>query len=185
MTQSNQEFFGSIYNELAKITKETKSTIKLSEFKKFEVLFRKTDEPVPSRGSARFQEFQALSEEYSKRVNIWDNVHVIDDITGEVIVTLPPMYKQPNILTPKEVMKNANFAQESNHDFPGASDRAHLKLQASFVSSQNLDPVALQKTRKIIGKMSEEAMNKVGGNATTKVENTKSDGDINLEFELD
>lgn len=155
---SDAELFDSLLHELDTVTKNTMSSITVSEFKKFIPLFKKLEGPIPINGSPEFIKYQQLSMEYSQRVNLYGTVNIIDDTTKEIIAILPPMYKPTNLLSSTEVKKNADFVNLSTHDFPGVADKAHMQLQASFIQSQNFDFENLKTIRATIQHMNDTAI---------------------------
>lgn len=139
-----EELFGNMYSELTKLT-NLKSKISLSRFQKFIPLFKEIPiSELPAVGTPEFIHYQNLSFEYSQTVNTQSTVDVIDDNTGEIVFTILPTHIPTKLLTLDETLKNANFQHEAGHDYPGVAEKAHAKLQAGFIISQELKPEAVK-----------------------------------------
>lgn len=139
-----EELFSNMHSELTKLS-DRKNKITLSKFQKFTPLFREMSiDEIPAAGSAEFIHYQNLSFEYSQTVNIQNTVDVIDDNTGEIVFTILPTHIPTKLLTTDETLKNVNFQHEASHDFPGVAEKAHAKLQAGFIISQELKPESVK-----------------------------------------
>lgn len=148
MKNETEQLFESLHDELLQIDAK-KQVISVSEFKKFLPLFQAfPDGKIPSTGSEDDMMYRQLSHEYSLRINIKKPVNLVDDATGEVIVTLPPLFSETKLMTTDQIRKNENFHHEATHDFPGAAERAHKKLQAGFIISQEMSLDEIQAVRK-------------------------------------
>ena len=144
----NADLFNSLYEEMEALDAK-KQSITVSEFKPFLPLFCNfSDGKIPGRGSVEEQRYQKLSSDYHQRVNVFKSVKVIDDVTGEVVVVLPPHFSATKVLDKTQIARNENFYQEASHDFPGVAEQAHRKLQAGFILSQELKLPELQQARK-------------------------------------
>ncbi len=145
--RENQEF-EAMYNALEQIDVPRRK-IMLSEFIEFLPLYQQLpDGKVPMPGSEEAIQLHRLSQKFSQRVNVRKPLELIDDATGEVIVELPAHWTTTKLLTQTEIKKNENFNLEASHDFPGVADKAHQRLQASFIISQALESSALTEIRK-------------------------------------
>lgn len=148
MKDETEQLFESLHDELMQIDSK-KQTISVSEFRKFLPLFQTfPNGKIPSTGSEDDMNYRQLSHEYSLRINIKKPVNLVDDSTGEVIVTLPPLFSETKLMSTDQIRKNENFHHEASHDFPGAADRAHKKLQAGFIISQEMSLDEIQAVRK-------------------------------------
>jgi len=69
-----------------------KTNIPVSEFNsRFAILFTDQVKKLP------YDEVMAISKEWENRINKFKPINIIDDKTGEVLRTLPPMYNRLKI----------------------------------------------------------------------------------------
>jgi len=94
-----QEEINKAFKRLKKY-ESNKESIKQSDFKKFEILFRK---PKKNMTDSDVDMLQELSREFLTTINPFKPIKIIDDDTGKIILTLPPIFM--NI---KEIKKEFN-----------------------------------------------------------------------------
>lgn len=128
-----QEEINKAFKRLKKY-ESNKESIKQSDFKKFEILFRK---PKKNMTDSDVDMLQELSREFLTTINPFKPIKIIDDDTGKIILTLPPIFM--NI---KEIKKEFNNVFQKaqgallNSTTPKYESEAMKNIVNLIVSSQ-------------------------------------------------
>lgn len=123
--------------ELRRIDEE-RTNITLSEFSTYVPLF---EDPEKYKTRDDKQMLRELSASYQLRCDITKIINVRDDITGEVLFQLPPVYIQTRLME-KEHSSNSIefFSADKLPNDPKLVDQAYAVLGLEFKDSQKLSP---------------------------------------------
>jgi hypothetical protein len=137
--------FNNMLDELKEISKSN-NTFTINEFKKYEILFQKSDyfeldmnDPEDKKRLEKIEEeITELTNDFSQRVDVYEEINIIDS-TGKTVLTIPPIFYNTKPLPPEHDELVDINVKMSGHDVPKYRDEAFIKMMNAWNEHQATD----------------------------------------------
>jgi len=165
----------------------SRNTFTLEEFSKYEVLFK------PNEGSKMDdEEYEALSKEYFNKITPFQPVRLIDDDTGELVMTLPAILSTVDCVSDAgEAGSHAIDAFTNAHSVPDEFDlrkskyTEHLTRVLDHVQDRKQIEMKREETRRIMEEFNNRASRSSSGEIQTFIPEEVETIDTGLSDEVE
>jgi len=155
----------------------TRSIIKKSEFKKYEILFKKHQ----NSENLDTDKLSALSKEFLLRINPYRPIHIVDDTSNNVILTLPPIFIPVKEI--KSSFDNAFKKEQSillNSNIPKHTTEAMKNIVTLIASSQGENIKEYEERIKEYRKITDNLINNFNEIKSQNIENIQDDNNSSI-----
>ena len=155
----------------------TRSIIKKSEFKRYEILFKKHQNPE----NLDTDKLSALSKEFLLRINPYRPIHIVDDTSNNVILTLPPIFIPVKEI--KSSFDNAFKKEQSillNSNIPKHTTEAMKNIVTLIASSQGENIKEYEERIKEYRKITDNLINNFNEIKSQNIENIQDDNNSSI-----
>lgn len=166
------------YVKMYEYIHQNDNRMKLSEFKKYEVLYQKHSEEEFYDSNVE-KDYHHLSMEFLQRINPYKPFVVINDDTGEEY-TFPAIYQRLSTMKPEHSELSQNFNRYGLvTDRPDYTRRAMNQFVDAYLSNQDFSETTISNNRLTTYVIADKLMNRVNSEGTVNsIENADTVIDI-------
>lgn len=153
-----------MYDSILEAATKRKNIIPLSEFKKYEPIYQKSNIDITSPdGQRRIEELQMLSNEFYNRVDPYNEITIVDDNNPEnVLAVLPKIYTSFNTLKQGQESSIVEFDRLTNIPYRNdLKEQGVNKLITAIALSQDItfDPSLKEREQARFKELSDKVLN--------------------------